>query len=113
LPARPGILSVDVQEEGVIIRKRAKSHPRIKIEKIDGFSYYNPLWNRIHLTANDEDTAIRILIHELTHWSQHMFLEYQDVKKIELSYRKFTKKNVTPHHVIEKHAYFISDDILY
>jgi hypothetical protein len=93
--------------------------PEIKIDGIKGKSYYNPMLNDIYLsTFLTEDQVIRALVHEITHWSQFMFLDYEDMKLIQPSYKAYMEAerayenneiDCPPMHIIERHAYLISD----
>jgi hypothetical protein len=105
------------------MRKRAREPPDIEVNKDPNkpYAYYDRNRNEIYLYVRDEKKAIPALIHELTHWAQNMFLDFEDMHQTEPAYKAYLKaddeyrKNrllPMPRYVTENHAYLISD-VLY
>jgi len=106
------------------MRKIARKFPDIIInhkEKKSCYAY-TPGCNEIRLGLSPdkgESRVVNSLIHEITHWAEYMFLEYDEMKLVDMSYRDFLEKDKLsdvgrckppPMHIIEKVAYYISDD---
>jgi hypothetical protein len=98
----------------------ASGHPDIRIGNYYGSSFYLPERNSIYLCAKDEESAMRTLTHELTHWAQYMFLEWEEMRHISVTYSIYldaqlsylsNERGVPPTHLIEKHACLISDGV--
>lgn len=74
------------------MREEAREHPYILVDKSNfEMGYYGSVSNVIgfNYCSSDrlkDDDIIIILLHELDHWAQFMFLDYDDIRKLNWSH---------------------------